>query len=434
MEAVYNSDYKYDILDREYYDELVGRKWFLDKKLEILTIENGIILPFVANSDRSVAWGKGGIVNTKGDYVELSASTNYGRCEEDRMRGTYEFDENLCEFCDEEVVYIGFIINHYGHLLVDCTNRLWYIIKNKPQCKIAYLPETGSKMGGAFEEIMSIIGVDRNRLLPITSPTRFKRIIVPERSEYPGKYWTKEFKDTFDYIRDQVPANSKYKKIYFTRRNLMISFVKERGEKELIPLLKKAGFSILSPEKYTLREKIALMKGCKEMATICGTTPFQYLFGNDGSKLIIFNKTYESNIFEFMINNMRQLNVTYIDAYFALFPTNIGHGPFIIWKNDNVVNFFRDQYGIISEKSKYIHSYIKWYFRKYFDFNPELRSNINPQILYDFFRKPYGEYSFNLRNVLYDFQYRIVSAPYSCRMKAVWLFDRVINKIKSRHV
>lgn len=430
MDAIYHNEYKNNILDREYYDELSNKTWFVKKELRVEHIENGVILPFVPNENRIVSWGKGGVLDSEKNYVELSSSTNYGRCEEDRMKGSYAYDESLCKTIDEEVVYIGFIINHYGHLLVDCVNRLWYIIKYHPQCRIAYLPETGTKMGGAFEEIMNIMGIDSERLLPIIEPTKFKNVIIPERSEYPGKYWTKEFKDTFDYIRDQVPTDTRYEKIYFTRRNLMISFVKERGEQELIPLLKKAGFAVLSPEKYSIKQKIAMMKGCKEMATICGTTPFQYLFGNDNSKLIVFNKTYESNIFEFMINSIRHLDVTYVDAYYSLFPTNIGHGPFIILKNDNVVNFFKDRYNIITSKSKYIHSYIRWYLSRYFDFNPELRNNVDSKLLYDYFRKPLGKYKFDVKNILLDLEYNLVSVPYFVKMKSIWLYNRILSKFR----
>ena len=430
MAATYHNEYRYNRFDEQYYEELTSRKWFVEKTLEVQTVADAVVLPFIANETREISWGKGGVVDSDGNYVGLSASMNFGRCEEDRMVGAYPFEKNDCDYIDEEVVYIGLIINHYGHLLVDCTNRLWFIIKHRPSCRIVYLPETRRQMHGAFEELMNIVGVEQKRLLAVTKPLRCKSVIIPERSEYPGKYWTREYKETFDYIRDQVPADTRYEKIYFSRQRLMISYVKERGENEIVPLLKKAGYTILYPEQYTIREKIALMKGCKELATICGTTPFQLMFGCDNTKLTVFNKTYESNIFEFMIGDMRNLEVTYIDAFYSLFPTNIGQGPFIIWKNENVVRYFKDNYGIETTPSKYLHSYISWYLKHYFDFNPELRDNVNGKELYDYFRKPFGQYRFSLSRIVNDLKYMFVSAPYTARMELTLLFSNIRRKLK----
>lgn len=432
MEVRYNTNYMNSVLDYEYFQELKNKEWFRAKKLEVEELADATILPYMPNETREVSWGKGGVVDVQGAYCALSASINRGRCEENRMTGSYEYNPDTLAYLDETVIYAGLIIYHYGHFIIDCMNRFWYLIKDNTHLKIAYLPEDERTITGVYLEFFKLAGIEEDRLIAIDRPTRVKGIIIPEASSLPGEYYTREYKETFDYIREQCPPDkSKIEKIYFSRTALLTSFIKERGEREIVPEFRKAGYKVIEPEKYTLRQQISLIRSCKELVTISGTLPHNLLFGEDGTRLIILFKTYENNIHQFMVDHIRALDVTQIDCYYSLFPTNIGKGPFIIYKNENLTHFFEDAYHRNISPSKYLPVYVEWYLKKFFRFNDELRNNINPFLLYDYFSKQVQRNWFDIRKYIRKLQYMFGSIPYNIKMNILFIATGIRRNVFS---
>ena len=95
------------------------RRWHEAKlevreSLEVWQGNNATILPL--RKDSRVQFGLGGVVDADGNYVDLSAIP-------DRVQFAYEFKDP--EYRDEKVVYCGYMINHWGHFLIEAVCRLW---------------------------------------------------------------------------------------------------------------------------------------------------------------------------------------------------------------------------------------------------------------------------------------------------------------------
>ena len=84
---------------------------------------NATILPLRRGKDFGLLFGKGGVVDENGQYVSLSAIPG-------RVEGSYEV--KAPEFRDEKVVYCGYLVNHWGHFLIEGVTRLWYFLENDP--------------------------------------------------------------------------------------------------------------------------------------------------------------------------------------------------------------------------------------------------------------------------------------------------------------
>ena len=62
------------------------------------------------------------------------------------------------------------------------------------------------------------MGIKKEHVIEVEKPTCFREVILPELSCRMGVYYKKEYKETFDVIRDAVVLDRKtYAKIYFTR-------------------------------------------------------------------------------------------------------------------------------------------------------------------------------------------------------------------------
>ena len=349
----YNYKYKDSIFINEYKNEACIDK-FISKQLDIIPYENAIVLPAINNNNKD-SWFKGGVLDKNNNYIDNSSVKAYNL--PTRMNGGYKYDN--CEYVDETVIYIGLFINHWGHFLVDGLSRLYAGIKLR-KYRLVYIGENNQCIRGNYLDFFSLLGIEKERLLLITKPTKFKKIFIPSPSQEAGGFWTNEFKDIFNVVRDKVKRKMNYDKIYLSRKYLPDSQRKEIGEAEVELFFNKIGYKSIYPEQLSLAEQISYIKNAKSVACVGGTLAHNMLFAQDKTELIILSKTYLINPNQFQINQIRELKVIDIDCHLSLNPVSFGKGPFIIYKNDNLRNFAMDNDYIIT-KSKFLPIYIEWY-------------------------------------------------------------------------
>ena len=398
-----NNNYK-DELFYDAFEKMNSKNYLKKKDLTFKVVYEGVLLPAVKNSNDNSLFGRGGVMDRNGKYISESALKAYNMS--NRIQGGYFVPQKDIEIVDEEVIYLGYFMPHWGHFLLDFLSRVWCCKTNKYKGKYAYIIDRDSTVmiSGVYREFFDLLGIPRENLLVINKPTRFSKIIVPEQSIYPGKWYTKEYVDTFDSIRDKVEKQSQYEKnIYLSRTKLKFGRYKEIGEKRIERFFRRNGYCIVYPEKLSLIEQIAVFKSAKELACVSGTLPHNMLFSENGSKLTIIHKTYRLNKHQFLINQMRKLSVTNIDAHLSLFPVLYGAGPFVLFETENLRKFAIDRnyswskgIGITNKIRKAV--YICWYIVKYirintvmpnvdiFNEDDDLKEHTEKE-LYDYYRK-----------------------------------------------
>lgn len=315
-----------------------------DKKLETLEVDKGLILPRKF-SGGNPNWGLGGVCDKDNTFVK--ASEYHGGWAE--QGGTYQWEDE--EYKNEEVVYFGLFFNHWGHFLVDLIGRLWYFVQNDKKIKLAYIGEEEPEKN--FLEFFELLGIDSERLIHITVPTRFCKVYIPDFACRPCIWYTKEFLSIFDKIVEKVMEEEyqseyldKYDKVYFTRLNLKKAKNSEIGEQLIVEWVKSNGYKLFSPESLSLREQIYIWNHAKKIICLNGTIPINVVFcKNSNLQLIVLNKTslIHKNLDLFLL--MRKCNVRLLDAYyepFRKYPKSIGEGPFLFHIGNDIQNFSKE--------------------------------------------------------------------------------------------
>ncbi len=337
-----------DLYNYKYMDELFLENYKKMEQLDLCTEDNltveevieGTILPYrvVGNSK------KAGVVNQNGEYVALSAFEALS--EVDSWGGSYQIES--AEYLDETVLYFGRFWKHWGHFLMDMVSRLWWIIENDMNIKIAY--DAQEDIQGVYWEFLRLLGVSKNQMVRVENPTRFAKVIVPECAHKPGISCNVRYKKIFDIVAQKALQEfedyDKYrdKSIYFTRMQMKRRIPFEVGERDFERLFSRQGFVVVAPEKYSLVEQIAMIKGAKRVACLSGTLPHNMIFAQDGAELIVVRKTNKPNYRQVSVNQLRKLKVTNIDAHISLKAVGPG-GPFVLDINKNVEAYFKDCYG-----------------------------------------------------------------------------------------
>lgn len=352
-----NTEYIYDCM-KERYKVLFSRKLRFKDKLKTVTVDHGYLLP-VKKTDSKYLMGRGGVLDRDGKFVPVSGIYSRGN----RIKTEYDsetkpevymgagYKTDLNAVMDElkgESVYLGFVHNHWGHFLIDFSTRLWYVSEADSSAKLVFLVKQGQEFSFIpnIKRFLQLYGIDERRIVFINKVTSFEKLIIPEPSYRTNDYYSAEYLNMFDKIASGVRFHSDHKKIYFSRGVFKKANATEFGGGLIDEAFETAGFKKIYPEQCTLDEQIGYIRGAEVVAGVSGTVTHNMLFAKPGQKLDIINKTYIMNTMQSDINIIKQLDVTYADAYSAYYPVSMGIGPFLFEKTKELKKYFTNSYGL----------------------------------------------------------------------------------------
>ncbi len=327
MAELYITDFS-----RKYYEDY-DRDLEIKRPLTTREVERGIILPArEIPCDEDYAY-LGGVLDEEHNFVPESAT---GARQVKHLKGGYALEKPPV-YRDEIVIYGGILYEFYGHVLLESSSRLWCYFKQNPnKYRVVFDVVPGAR--GKFREFFELWDIPYNDDTFITEPTQYKCVIVPEEATTYETSWHADWLAAFDYMASKVEAE-KYEKIYFTRTKLV-----ERnpvlGEKPIETLFRRNGFAVFAPERLSLRRQIALMKGCRVLATVSSSTYHNLLFARNGATLICLNRAFEPDFCQNVVDQARQLKSFYIDASLNPLPVHHVHGPWLIGKTEELKRAF----------------------------------------------------------------------------------------------
>ncbi|MCM1297030.1 MAG: glycosyltransferase family 61 protein [Muribaculaceae bacterium] len=304
--------------------ELYAREFLLQSPLRAAAVDHAVILP---------ARGRqGGVVDGEGQFVAASA---YRHEDVHLWGGSYEVEESAVETVPETVIFIGQIFGHWGNFLFDCLARLWYALEEETPHRLAYCSmqeEEGILGRGRYREFLELLGIRPERLIDIRKTTRFRRVIIPQLSIFPGTFCTRECLAVFERAAaaaERAWKGVSHEKIYFTRTQM--PNCKELGEREVEKVFRRLGYTVIAPEQLPAAEQIALLSRCKAFASIEGTASHNIVFAREGTEHIILRKQSYRNTRQVLFDRLRKIEPQYIDIYyepFRGFPLSHDAGPF----------------------------------------------------------------------------------------------------------
>lgn len=303
---------------------------------EIWQGSNATILPL--RRDDQLLFGRGGVVDSDGNYVDLSAIPG-------RVQYAYPFEN--AEYRDETVVYCGYLVNHWGHFLIEGVTRLWYFLENDRRVDkyVFFLDEHEEReIKGNYREFLELLKI-WDRLEIINRPTTYREVIVPELGIHMRAAYTPKLVKVFDAAADSVipdPSWETPEKIYFSRSQFQKGLPFESGYDTLDNFFAKNGYTILYPEKVPLSRMIHYIRNSKVVASLSGSLPHNMLFANQGQRVEIVERLVISDDNQTDVNRMRQLQVTYIDASIPIYPVDFV-GPLIMGYTDCLKRFAEDK-------------------------------------------------------------------------------------------
>lgn len=348
---------------------LSNKDYCKKKELKTIKVKRGCVVPpqkEVKEDFRNrlvTPWLHAGVLDANNEYVELSSQKAYGM--RDRVDGPCTLVDDEIPYIDEEVIYMNVFIRQWGHFLIDVIGRLWYVINNDVDLRIVYTcMDENDELSGNYIQLLNLIGISTDRMICIKKPTRFRSVIVPESSIFPGLYYTEEWKTIFDTVVNNVKIDTFGENDIFCSRRLLKKS-NEEGEEQIEYIFNENGYESVYLEKMTVADQIRVLNSARRIVMINGSLAHNLLFVKNNASVSIINKTYRLNLHQFLINEVASADVTYIDAYCSPMPILYGSGPFIIQISEEFLKFCRDnsiRYNdqLIGKRTISFFYYIKW--------------------------------------------------------------------------
>lgn len=324
------------------------------KKLDGITIDKAIVIPGRSSMVDECFWGE--VFDENGGLVKnVNSNTNYADFNQSNSCLNFQGFTKI----KGSIIYLGAIPTGWGHYITDGMSKLWFLrtsLFQELRKKGYKLALTGmytnvESCPGSLKQLFSLLHIDVSDLLFITEPTQFEHVCVPDDSLFiqnNTRFYTKEYTEIVQRLIDAVPVQklkNKYQKIYFSRTKFHEKRT-EFGELAIEKAFKSMGYVIVYPEKHSAIEQINLCRQAKSIVVTEGSVAHNSLFCSNSTEVIIIRKAFYTNDYQYVINSIRNLNVTYIDAHLSVFTNDQPNmGPFFIYINDNMVRFFKDHYG-----------------------------------------------------------------------------------------
>lgn len=240
----------------------------------------------------------------------------------------------------EKAIYLGCFLNQFGHFMLESLSKVWFVLEHPELIRQGYeVVFSVSEWGYSpwMNEFLELCGIRNARL--ISEPTVFKELIIPEScSGISPDFFTSKFIRTINQIINNVEGCGDEEKIYFSRMRLRDNLI---GEMELQDTFERNGFKVYFPEEMTIKEKIKLMKGCKEFAAVSGTTPLWLLFSLHVERAHILERFIPLHHNQLMVQILKDIDTDIICATQTFLPVGFGPGPCLVGLTTHLQNFLR---------------------------------------------------------------------------------------------
>ena len=333
-------DFVDDILLEE-TKQRMAQSYLGEKKMSYMVVDEGYVLPFRGKLPNKIS---GGVITKEKRFIQQS-SVN------ETIGDLYFFEETEIKKSNKTVLYLGMFLPVWGHCLTDCIKKIWFLYTQEACVLLNHgveliyvnIYETLPK---SFQDFLDIC-VPNHKIVGVHEITQYKRIYIPDDSLYRDVkgilYYTQSHVDMLRQIMQNMNLCKirTYEKIYFSRTAIHVG--KDYGEKRIEDVFKYLGYEIIYPEKISFREQVTLLQHCTHFAATEGSISHNSMFCKPGTKVCIIRKCSYLNEYQFMINQMASLDVTYVDSHLSICvdKSQKWFGPFFLYANNNLLRYAR---------------------------------------------------------------------------------------------
>ena len=190
----------------------------------------------------------------------------------------------------ETAVYLGPLMRHFGHFLLEVLPRLWVFDEHRVR-KVYFHPFRLRKDVPAYvrDTLEAVAGAGVEIRL-IEEPTTFARLLVPSLTFRLNRMGSPAFGDWSQRFAERVapqPRGGEF--VYMSRSRLEEKKRRTLNEEPLEALFASRGFEVVHPQEMAFFDQIARMRACRLLAGCSGSALHHALFMPKNSAVVGFD-------------------------------------------------------------------------------------------------------------------------------------------------
>ena len=285
---------------------------------EVAVVEDAVFVPAVDRRKTGQQSGQpdlsGGIVTHTGQPIGTAHLRRGGRKLIAGLTGT-TLAVPSAEM-DEEVVYLGWLFDTYGHFLLESLARTWILHDVDPAVRVVFhAPTSGQWRPRSWAlQILAAFGIPSERLLLPNACTRFRRVIVPEPLFEVQHAAHERGAGPHRAVAARIASRVEPSKqpVYLSRRLLPSSQRAIIGEAELEDVLRENGFLVAYPETMTFEEQVRLVNAHTDIFSSAGSAAHSVLFALNEPRLHLLTGGDQINLNFFLCSALAGAPTTFI--------------------------------------------------------------------------------------------------------------------------
>ncbi|MEA2828795.1 MAG: hypothetical protein QOG43_3234 [Actinomycetota bacterium] len=160
---------------------------------------------------------------------------------------------------DEAVIYLGFLVDHYGHFLTECLARVWYALDERPDLRLL---AHGAAATTYARRLFAALDIRPDRFVVPDRATRFRQVHIPQPT-FVERFMLHErhlavTRRAARRILEGETLQPSAQPVYLSRARLGVHPRKLYGEVSLIRHLRRAGVLIVDPQDLDLEQQVRL--------------------------------------------------------------------------------------------------------------------------------------------------------------------------------
>jgi capsular polysaccharide biosynthesis protein len=184
---------------------------------------------------------------------------------------------------------------HFGHITSEMLSKLWVweeVQKENPTVKLLVSSLTG-ELNPVLKSLLELSSIPTSAVHVFTGQVRVERLVCPTQLYHISGYVAPQINQIWDRIAKRAfldtPLNGK--KIFMSRPPSTGRGCTNQIKVEEV--FRKAGYEILLPEKFSIREQISIARTAVVLAGFAGSAMLSAIYGLDGQrKLVIGSQTF----------------------------------------------------------------------------------------------------------------------------------------------
>lgn len=349
--------------------------------IQIQDYDEVYVLPLIENKVIGRGRYLGGVFDKNNKFV-AGFNGNHRDISKDPgvygVLGYYNYDGNIISI-DEDVIFGGVLIGHFGHFLLESMPRLWYIVENPQDTRkivfIIHPIEGGYKKW--FESFLELLDIPLSRCIFVEREAlKFSHMTIPEESIHSWYGYNEKYLVPYQKIISNCPK-SNIKKIYFSRGKFKEAGTLCIGEEIFEDFYRKQGFEIVYPESLPLKEQISLVAGAEHFVCTKGSLSHFMVFLPPNAKVdFLYRSTNGSNFSIYLQLKACQItNFNIIDTCYNLFWQYRNKGAALLGITKHFCEYAKNEFGVDLKPefptkyvTKYIEEQINFLVNKRFDY------------------------------------------------------------------